>query len=73
MNDELEEGVEGIQSWPKLMYYPDTCLEGLRKITRNLSQYSRSLERDLNRGTPEFKVEMLANRLQRDKYDERRG
>jgi hypothetical protein len=23
-------------SWPNLRYYPDICLEGLRKTTRNL-------------------------------------
>jgi hypothetical protein len=27
------------------MYYPDSCLDGPRKITKNLSQYSRSIFR----------------------------
>jgi hypothetical protein len=35
-------------SWPNLRYYPDICLEGLRKTMNSLSQDSRSPVWDLN-------------------------
>jgi hypothetical protein len=38
--------------WTNLRYYPGSCLEGLRKTTKNLSQDIRSLDRDLNPGSP---------------------
>jgi hypothetical protein len=43
-----------------LRYYPGICLEGLRKITKILSQDSLSKGRDLNSGPPECEVEVLA-------------
>jgi hypothetical protein len=41
-------------SWPNLRYYPGICLEGLRKITNNISQDSLSPGRDLNLGPPKY-------------------
>jgi hypothetical protein len=37
------------------MYYSGTYLEGLKKITKDLSQDRRCLVRDLKRATPEIK------------------
>jgi hypothetical protein len=31
-------GFERKQSWPKLRYYPDICMEELRKTTKDLGQ-----------------------------------
>jgi hypothetical protein len=41
-------------SWPNVEYYPGIFLEELKKITKPLNQYSRSLGRDLNRGPPKY-------------------
>jgi hypothetical protein len=41
-----------------LKYYPSICLEGLRKITINLSQDIRSVGRDLIPGPPEYALGM---------------
>jgi hypothetical protein len=46
------------RSWPNLRYYPDICLEGLRKTTK-LSQNSRALARNMNLGPPECKAGVL--------------
>jgi hypothetical protein len=46
-------------SWPNLRYYPGICLEGLSKMMRNISQDSRSPERDLNSGSPEYEARVL--------------
>jgi hypothetical protein len=43
-----------------LIYYPSSCLEGLR-ITPKLSQDSRYPNRDLNPGPPEFEVVVLSS------------
>jgi hypothetical protein len=43
-----------------LRYYPGIVVESLRKITKNLSQDSRSPGRDLNPGPPEYESEVLA-------------
>jgi hypothetical protein len=42
-----------------LSYYSRICLEELRKITRNFSQDSRSLGRDLKPGPPHFETGVL--------------
>jgi hypothetical protein len=42
------------RSWPDLRYYPGIFVEGLRKTTKNLSQESRSLSRDLNSGPADY-------------------
>jgi hypothetical protein len=43
------------RSWPNLRYYPEICLEGLRKPAEK-SQDSRFLGRDLNPGPPEYEA-----------------
>jgi hypothetical protein len=43
-------------TWPNLSYYPDIRLEGMRKRTKNLSQYSQSSDRDMNPGPPEYEA-----------------
>jgi hypothetical protein len=45
-----------------LRYYPGICLEGLREITENLSQDSRSSCRDLKPGLPEYEAGVLTTR-----------
>jgi hypothetical protein len=50
------EGCGRTQSWPNLSYHPYTCLEGLRKTTKYLSQDSQSLDRDLNPGPPTYEA-----------------
>jgi hypothetical protein len=45
-----------------LRYYPSIRLEGLRKITKSLSQDSRSPGRDLNPGPLEYEAEVLTTR-----------
>jgi hypothetical protein len=47
------------RSWPDLRYNPGIFLEELRKATRNFSQDSRSLGRDLNTGSPEYVTGVL--------------
>jgi hypothetical protein len=42
--------------WPNGRYYPSTCMNGLRKTTKNISQDSRPPGRDLNPGLPEYKA-----------------
>jgi hypothetical protein len=42
-------------------YYPGTCFVGLRKITNNLSQDSRSPGRDLNPGPTKYEAGVLKN------------
>jgi hypothetical protein len=44
-----------------IRYYPDICLEGLRKTTRN-SQDSPSPRQDLNPGGLEYKAGVLITR-----------
>jgi hypothetical protein len=50
--------------WPNLRYYPNICLEGLRKTTKSLSQDSRSPGRDLNLGPPKYEAGVLTTQLQ---------
>jgi hypothetical protein len=45
--------------WLNLKYYPDNCLKGLRKATKNVSSDTRYPNRDSNRTTTEFKLEAL--------------
>jgi hypothetical protein len=40
-------------------YYPNICMEGLRKITKNLSQDSRYPSQDSNEASPEYKPTAL--------------
>jgi hypothetical protein len=35
-------------SWPNLKYYAGTCLEGLKKTTKTLTQDEQSVGKDLN-------------------------
>jgi hypothetical protein len=53
------------RSWPNLRYYSGICQERLRKTTKNLSQDSRSLGRDLNPGRPEYEAGVLTTRSRR--------
>jgi hypothetical protein len=39
-------------SWTNLRYYIDTCLEVMRKTTKNLVEDSQTSGRDLNPGRP---------------------
>jgi hypothetical protein len=48
------------RSWPNLMYYPGIYLEGLCK-TRNLHQCSRSPDRDMKPGPPEYEAEVCSS------------
>jgi hypothetical protein len=52
-------GFERKRSWPNLRYYPNICLEGLRKTTKIPSQDSRFPGRDLNPGPPEYEAGVL--------------
>jgi hypothetical protein len=52
------------QSWPNLRYYLGIRFEGLRKTTKNLSQYSRSQGEDFNRGLPEYEAGELSTQPQ---------
>jgi hypothetical protein len=47
------------------MYHTGICLEGMRKTTKNLSQDSRSLDRDLNQGPPEYEVCVLSTQVRK--------
>jgi hypothetical protein len=40
-------------------YLPGICLDGLRKITKHLSQDNRCLGRDLSPGSPAYEAGML--------------
>jgi hypothetical protein len=44
------------RSWPNLRKYPDICLEKLEKITKGLSQDSRSPGRDLDHEPPKYEA-----------------
>jgi hypothetical protein len=48
-----------------LMYYTSIFLEGLEKITKNLSQDSRSPSRDLKPGPPEYEAGALTTQPRR--------
>jgi hypothetical protein len=50
------------QSLPHLRYYLSICLEGLRNITKYLSQDSRSPGQDMNLGRPEYEAGVLTTR-----------
>jgi hypothetical protein len=51
-------------SWTNLRYYPSIWLEGLRKTTKDLNNYTWSLGQDLNSRPPEYKAAVLATRPQ---------
>jgi hypothetical protein len=51
--------------WPNVRYYPGTGLEGLRKITKNLSHDSRSPGRVFNPRPPEYEAGVLTTRPRR--------
>jgi hypothetical protein len=44
----------------KLRYYPDICLEELKKTTKTLNQDSRYPGRDSNREPPKYKSKQLS-------------
>jgi hypothetical protein len=54
--------VEGSGHGLIFRYYSGIRLEGLRGTTKNLSQDSKSLDRDLNPGPPEYQVGVLTTR-----------
>jgi hypothetical protein len=53
MNDEFERRWKK-RSWPNLKQCPGIYLDGLRINHENLSQVSRSPDRDLEPGLPEY-------------------
>jgi hypothetical protein len=56
------EGCGSKRSLPNLRHYPSIRLEGLRKITKDMSQDGRSQDRYLKPGPPEYEVGMLTSR-----------
>jgi hypothetical protein len=48
-----------------LRYYPDICLEGLGKTTKNLNHESRSPGRHSNPGPPEYEAGVLTSQPRR--------
>jgi hypothetical protein len=60
-NDKMINELERICS--NLRYYPGIFLEGLREITENLSQDSRSPGQDFNLGPPGYKAKLLTTQL----------
>jgi hypothetical protein len=50
------------RSWPDLKYYPGSCLVGLRKTTKNFSQDSQSLGRDVNLVSLEYEAGVSTTR-----------
>jgi hypothetical protein len=58
-------GLEGSGCGLILRCYTSICLEGLRKITKKLSQDSRSPVRDLNPGPRKYEAEVLTIRPRR--------
>jgi hypothetical protein len=59
------EGFGRKRSCPNLTYYPGICLKRMRKITKNLSQNSRSPGRDLNLGPPEYEAGVVRKRFKK--------
>jgi hypothetical protein len=55
----IGKGFEGIGYGIVFRYYPGIRLEGLRETTRNLSQGSRPVGRELNSLPPEYEEGML--------------
>jgi hypothetical protein len=51
--------------WPTSRYYPSICLEGLEKISKDLSLDSRPPDLDLNLGFPECHSGVLTTRPRR--------
>jgi hypothetical protein len=51
--------------WPNLSYHPGIRQEGLRRNTKNVSQDTDILGRDLNQGHPEYERRVPASRPQR--------
>jgi hypothetical protein len=56
-------GFEKKRSWPNLTYYPDICLEGLRKAVIILSQDNPYQGRDFNPEPPGYRAGVLRTRL----------
>jgi hypothetical protein len=51
------------RSWYNLRYYPGIFLEGLRKLMKNFSQYSRLKVDYLSLGLPEYATGALPTKL----------
>jgi hypothetical protein len=60
--------MEGSDNGRILRYYPEICLEGLRKTMKKLSQYHLPPGRDLNQGPPEYEAGELTTQLQRSVF-----
>jgi hypothetical protein len=58
-------GCETKRSWPKLRYYLDIFVEGLRKTTRNPSYDNRSPGQYLNLGSPKYEAGVSTDRPRR--------
>jgi hypothetical protein len=59
----IRKEVEGSSCGLILKYYSGICLEELKKTTKDLSQDSRSPDRDFNPGPPEYEAGMLTMRF----------
>jgi hypothetical protein len=53
------------RSWPNLRHYPGILVEGLREIIKNLSEDSRSQDRELNLRPPEYEAGVFTNQPRR--------
>jgi hypothetical protein len=49
--------------WPHLTMYPGICLEGLRKTTKNVHQYSWPPGRDLKLGPIVYEAGVLPTKI----------
>jgi hypothetical protein len=54
--------------WHNLGHYHGICTEGLKKITKSLTQDIRSPGQDLNPGPAEYEARVLATRPRRSVY-----
>jgi hypothetical protein len=61
-------GCERKQSGLILRYYPNICLEGLRKTTKVLSQDSQSPGQDFNMGPRKYEAGVLITQSRRSVF-----
>jgi hypothetical protein len=47
------------RSWSNLRNYPRTCMETMKKTTKNLNQNSRSADRDLKPESAKYEAGVL--------------
>jgi hypothetical protein len=56
------------RSWSVLRYYPDICLDGLRKTTKYLNLHSRFAGKYLKPGSSEYETRVLTSGPQRSVF-----